>query len=319
MACRSPVLRSCRAIPAGAISVLENPDRQQLGQSFYFALPADWLNGTVDLELRLPNRTLGCREIASTANDCKAQVSFSPAPAPDLRFVGVTWEQTGVVHAPSQADLSFAQRQIASIFPVPQVNATFGSNLDVSYLGGPPRTQLDFIEINTMLDVNRMLDGCINSGLEGCKTFYLGVLIDRPVAVSASGWALNSPPSFIATAYLSDPFVLPHELAAATGQKHTLCAGDEDLPTQIYPYSDGKISQATSGDDAYYGFDVNTRLVYSPEYPRHHESLHAALDVRLDVREPLESAFDDLQCTCAQRAGAALCKRARAPSSSAAS
>jgi hypothetical protein len=248
----------------GSISVLEYPDRQQLNQSLLFSLPTTWLSGTVDLELQGVNRVIGCRDQIGTANDCKAEVSFGPAPAPQVHFVGVNWSKDGVVHAPTQTDLDAVQRQIESAFPVPGLVSSYGANIAPGFSNGGPSSQEDFIILNSQLSVNRILDGCVSSGIEGCKTYYLGVLIDQPQSVINGGMTAGKPPVFVASGYISDWLAEPHEFAAATGQMHTLCRGDEDQPTQVYPYPDSKISLETGGDQAFFGFNTSSRTVYSP-------------------------------------------------------
>ena len=248
----------------GSVSVLEYPDRQQLNQSLLFSLPASWLDGTVELELQGVNRVIGCRDQIGSPNDCRAEVVFAPAPAPQAHFVGVTWSKDGVVHAPSQTDLDAVQRQIETAFPVPNLVSSYGVTIDPGFSNGGPSTQEDFIILNSQLSVNRILDGCISSGIEGCKTYYLGVLIDQPANVINGGMTAGKPPVFVTSGYISDWLAQPHELAAATGQRHTLCRGDEDQPTQIFPYPDSKISLETTGDNAFYGFNTSSRTVYSP-------------------------------------------------------
>ena len=140
----------------------------------------------------------------------------------------------------------------------------YAGNLDATFLGGPPSTQLDYINLNTILEVYRILDGCTSNGLQGCKTYYLGILVDQPTTVGYAGQTAGTPPTFISTAYLSNGLPIPHELGAAMGQLHTLCRGDEDQPTQTYPYPNAMISYDTAGDSAFYGFDVYTRIIYPP-------------------------------------------------------
>ena len=101
----------------GSIDAIENPDRQQLGQSYFFALPTEWLTGTVDLELRGLNRVIDCADTQGHPNDCKTQISFEPGRALAAHFYGFTWAQSGQVHAPNLTNITAAQRQIAVHLP----------------------------------------------------------------------------------------------------------------------------------------------------------------------------------------------------------
>gem|GEM_PF-2191641 len=246
----------------GNIDVLEKPDRLQLMDSFYFELPASWRSGTIELEFRGVNRTIVCRERAGIDDDCKAQVTFSQSPPADIRLVGIAWRENGVRHEPTWDDIRQVVQEIESTFPIPRLNWDSPYGIELVFSAGQPRGRLQFIGLNSMLKIHRTLDGCISSWPVNCKRYYLGILVDPPT-FGVWGWA-DGIPADVATAYLTnDFFTPPHELGHLTGRYHTNCKGDEARADSSYPYPGGKISRDTSGDNAFFGFDINTKRIYS--------------------------------------------------------
>lgn len=244
----------------GNVDILEGPNRSQLNDSFYFELPASWRSGTVDLEVRGVNKAITCREHAGTDNDCKAQVTFTQSPAADVRLVGIIWREDNTRHQPTWADINRVVRQIETTFPIPRLNWDRPYDIEPVFFAGAPGSVFQFARLNEMLKINRLLDGCISSWPVNCQRYYLGVLIDPPEDRELNGMA-DGIPADVATAYVLDGFTHPHEFGHAAGRSHVTCSGNEAGADDDYPYSNGRISQDTSGDNAFFGFDIFTSAI----------------------------------------------------------
>lgn len=250
----------------GSVNILESPNRLQLDDSFYFELPASWRKGTIDLEFRGVNRVITCREHAGTDNDCKAQVTFSESPTPDVRLVGIVWREGNTRHEPTRDDIDHVVQQIKSTFPIPRLTFDWPYNIEPMFFAGAPTSTWQFARLNAMLKINRLLDGCISSWPVNCQRYYLGVIIPPdidPPNNRVNGMA-DGIPADVAIAYLLDGFTHPHELGHAAGRYHTTCRGNEAGADTRYPYPNGRISRDEFGDNAFFGFDINTNSIYGP-------------------------------------------------------
>lgn len=247
----------------GNIDILENPNRLQLNDSFFFELPASWRNGTIELELRGVNKTINCKDHTGTYNDCKAQVTFTASPAADVRFVGIVWKEGDIRHEPTWGDIHSVVKEIESTYPIPNLTWDRPYDIEPVFFVGQPSEPWQFNRMNIMLKINRTLDGCISGWPVYCNRYYLGILVDPPTS-GIVGMADNIPAN-VATAYDTGSFTPAHELGHAAGRYHTTCLGEEGGPDPNYPYPGGRISQDTSGDDAFFGFDIDRKLIYSPQ------------------------------------------------------
>lgn len=250
----------------GNTDVLENPNRSQLNDSFYFELPESWRSGTVEFEFRGDSHTIACREHAGTNNDCKAQVTFTESPAADVRLVGIIWRESDTKHQPTWSDIHEVVQEIESTFPIPELDWDRPYDIEPVFFAGQPSAVWQFIRLNTMLKINRTLDGCISTWPVNCTRHYLGILVDPPTS-GIMGMA-GDIPADVATAYFTYPtdryFTPAHEFGHAAGRRHTTCTGNEGGPDPNYPYPNGRISSDSSGDNAFYGFDISTKRIYGP-------------------------------------------------------
>lgn len=237
------------------VDILENPQRNQLEQSFYFELPRDWRNGTVDLEFRGVNHTIFCREHANTDNDCKAQVKFVKSPTPEVRLVGLIWKDS-VLHYPIDEDFIELVELIESAFPINQLGWDNPYDIKPVFFAGQPNTILHFRRLNLMLAINKALDKC---DTHTCKDYYIGVLVDPP-----SQGVMGLSNGKVTSGYNTENILL-HEFGHSLGRKHTLCNGKESGSDTLYPYNEGKISSYKIGDLAFYGFDTSIKKIYTPD------------------------------------------------------
>ncbi len=241
------------------INVKVNPDRGQLNDSFYFAIPSSWLNGDVEFEVRGVNQNFICKDHSNTENDCKVSSSFTESPPVEVRFVGIIFDQDNVEHRPTTTDITYVADQIFATYPIPYLDYDHPYDIKPVFFDGPPLNVLSFIRVNSMLNIARLMDGCGTN----CQKYYLGVLVDQPSNAALNGMA-GDIPSNVATAYVTDRYTHPHELGHSIGQRHVLCDGSEGGADLSYPYSGGQISNDTLGDNAFYGFNTNSKAIFDP-------------------------------------------------------
>ena len=255
----------------GTIRVLENPDRLQLNDSFYFELPESWRNGTVEFEFRGDSHTIACKESVGTDNDCKAQVIFSPSPKLEVRIVSIVWrgELGWPTHRPSDRQVEEVIQQVRSTFPTYELDITRGEWV-IPWDGRPQYNADgydDFDRIINQLVIMRRMDGCITALPTSCRRYYLGILADPPIS-GVMGMA-GGIPADVAVAYITDNRTPAHELGHAAGRYHTDYNAQRGIDPpeggpQYHEPVDGTISQEKSGDNAFYGFDINTKQVHGP-------------------------------------------------------
>jgi hypothetical protein len=244
----------------GTIDIQENGDshRMNLNDSFYFELPPSWRNGTVELEFKEDNRPIACLDHTDADNDCKVQVTFSDPPLPDVRFVGVSWREGDISHEPNIADIREVVQQLKITYPIADLQWDFPYTIEPIFLATQPSTKLEFARVNTMLSIQRTLDGCVF----GCDRFYIGVVVSPPTNVSSYIAGLSS--EDVLSGYANQYNTLAHELGHSAGRSHTNCAGNEPGADSTYPYKDGRISTDTTGDQAFYGFNIVTKKISVP-------------------------------------------------------
>jgi hypothetical protein len=247
----------------GNIDVLENPNRIQLNQSFYFRLPESWLNGTVEFEFQGDSHTIACKEHADTDSDCRVEVTFEDTPPLDVRLVGAIWkESNGTVHAPTYADMRQLAQEIEATYPIPYLKWDNPYDFQVRF----EDWVADPTTLNIRLAEQRVLDGCVSAFGLGCQRIYVGVIVDPPAGTSLLG--LGGIPPKVASGFWiethANKTIIPHEIGHALGRFHTPFCGAKTLPWWHYPYADGDISPVDSGDNALYGFHITTKYVYGP-------------------------------------------------------
>ena len=268
------------------INVKENPSRLLADNSFYFKLPMEELNGTLELEFQGVGYTPMCSEPDNDNNlnndhDCKVQVTFSDSPALEVKFIDFMWlGEDGSVHLPSRDDHNMVEREIETVFPIPDLkpevrNVPVLANL--SHLG-PPNTDEDFTWLNLELNTIRFMDGCVNdvlTHLSNCQRFYVGILVDPPEFGTLGGATRSVPPkyNYVAAAYYipSHSYLGPaHELGHALGRCHTDNVDNPWTPKEIcfHDPADGAISKDKdeNSPDSYYGFDTNAIDFFGQPY-----------------------------------------------------
>ncbi|MEZ4622706.1 MAG: DUF1194 domain-containing protein [Caldilineaceae bacterium] len=151
--------------------------RAQFDQSLNFRLPDSWLTGTVELEIERVGGQANCQDNTDTANDCKVTVTFTPVAAPEVRFVRVSWTDTGgITHTPTDADIDEMIDRFRAIYPIASMVADRVSH---TYAG----TGVNLSTLNGQLATMRFTDFCWFT----CDRIYYGVLVNSPVSGLANG------------------------------------------------------------------------------------------------------------------------------------
>jgi PKD repeat protein len=244
----------------GNIDVLQYPSRTARNDSLYFEIPPLWLNGTVEFEVVGVGQTIDCKDHANIHDDCKVQVTFQAGGEPEVRMVGIVWNDSqGGVHDPFLGDYWAVVQDIEAEYPTANLN--WNNPYELTYvMDGPPPLWL----VNLRLGQQRLLDGCISGWPFHCNRIYFGLLIDN----QGGDLGLATLDGVVSSGYYrqEDPTTPAHEIAHNLGRRHTACQGNEADPDPDYPYSNGRISPSLTGDQAiYYGFHTRTLQIFSPQ------------------------------------------------------
>jgi hypothetical protein len=249
--------------PGANIDALALPNRAMLNQSLYFRLPPWWDNGTVELEFVGLTHEVDCLEVASTPNDCKATVSFLDTPEAKVSIIGIQWEDSGsTLHDPNLADYEAIVQDMLAEHPIPDLDWDRPYELnDWVDNGGPPDddgtlSDWSLSDVNAELASRRSSDGVTDR-------LYYGLLVDY---VSGADLGLAPRPGWVGSGFYraTDPTTFAHEVGHNYGRRHVNCNGRERDVDTSYPYTGGRISTATTGNNAYYGFHIATQQVFSP-------------------------------------------------------
>jgi uncharacterized repeat protein (TIGR01451 family) len=258
--------------PGGVITVRPNGDRGELEHSFYFHLPARWVDeelaaGTLTLEAEL-NSDRAIQE-TNTANNIvrTGELRFQEAPAFQVRFFRVEWQdEDGVLHVPDASHTTYIENWLRAAYPVPDVIATDGGKITHTNWDGQP----DCSEINDALAWLYSHDG------SPAGVVYYAITDVRGCAPSPGHWA-NGPATWYApwdTDGSMADWYAGHEIGHTRGMDHVCnstdtsgrCPNVPDPPCELYPYywRNGSISPEDAGPTALYGFNTGNREVYPP-------------------------------------------------------
>ncbi len=265
-----------------ALTVRSNPDRNTLGDSFYFRLPDSWTSGnlTVEAEVNPTSLPNAVDEAFRSDNILRTSFSFANTPTMVLRLFSVSYRNNGTVYTPSEKQLREVEDWLRRAYPI----ARLAVIRDSENMNGLNR-------IPTCDEVNRRLfwDNLFLkwAGIDPGPTRYFGLVADVPGgAIWMRGCAVDIPSS-IASGPTGDPnnhsfsswdkdndgesfgdWYTGHELAHTWGRSHVTCRGDEGGPDMSYPMGESGSIGRLGGEDKYWGFDVLLRgpVVYPPTW-----------------------------------------------------
>lgn len=256
----------------GAIAAKASPNRSKVDDAFLFELPGFYTEGTVKLTGLLnpdtEDRDRDPSEPTYENNEISTTVRFERVPALDLVLYSITYTTGGdTVYCPPGWQVDQLVDWLRRGYPVSAVNAIYRA----AYIGDhrPSCT-----EVNGLLAVKRLSDvieRLFGSGTVPAGSHYYGMVDDtagfmRGCAAGIPSSVASGPTGTMTWGWDDDgtygDWYGAHELAHTYGRYHANYCGASG--GAAYPYPSGQISSATTGDSAFYGFDVGTRAVYAP-------------------------------------------------------
>ena len=101
--------------PNSAITVRQNPDRGQLQDSFYFDLPASWLNGTITLEGRISS---GWAQTDPNNDTAAATITFTGVPPLRVWILDMCYTWNGTDHDVPWSDIDAITSYLRRMYPI---------------------------------------------------------------------------------------------------------------------------------------------------------------------------------------------------------
>lgn len=264
------------------ITVGAKPDRNTLGDSFFFRLPDSWTaEGTLTIEAEVNPTFLPNAVDESTRSDniLRSSVTFADTPRMVVRLFSVLYRNGGTVYQPSETQLREVEDWLRRAYPIARLTIIRDVE-DMTNLNRIPTCD----EVNGRLFWDNLFLKW--AGIDPLPTRYFGLVVDASSSVWMRGCAADIP-SFIASGPTGDPnnhsfsiwdkdndgesfgdWYTGHELAHTWGRSHVSCRGDEGGPDSSYPMGENGSIGRRNGNDEYWGFDVYLRgpIVYPPTW-----------------------------------------------------
>lgn len=264
------------------VTVRANPDRNALGDSFFFRLPDSWTAAgalTIEAEVNptfLPNAV---DEATRTDNILRTSFTFEDTPTMVLRLFSVRYRNNGTVYAPTETQLREVENWLRRAYPIARLIVKRDTE-DMTNLNRIPTCD----EVNGRLFWDNLFLKW--AGIDPTPTRYFGLVADASSSVWMRGCAADIP-SFIASGPTGDPnnhsfsvwdkdndgesygdWYTGHELAHTWGRSHVACRGDEGGPDTNYPMGENGSIGRLNSQNQYWGFDVYLRgpIVYPPTW-----------------------------------------------------
>ncbi len=254
----------------GRISVIPDPDRGQINDSFLFELPIGWADdGSLRLtaEIDPNNEKLDPDRLNNTAGVVAEFITAEPL---RLRLINVRFDDRGNIYVADEVHLDLIESWLKKAYPI--------STIEV-------RRSIINYPYDTYPNVNRSIEGLIvlkhfeSLFLDTHPDTYYYAAVEDPrfllqgSAASDHGVAIGpvgDPQTAANQAWDTDAsygdWIAGHEVGHLVGREHVDCPDINAPNIAPYPYEDGKISPTATGDDAIYGFDLDTQAIYGPEW-----------------------------------------------------
>jgi hypothetical protein len=197
--------------------------RENFSDSLNFRLPPAWTTGAGSLQLAWAG---GLQATNGVSNNCAVNVTFSPAPIPQIKFFDVQWTSTnGTLHQLGP-NISVLADRVLSCFPAASVNASYGV-LPVPGLQptnfGTSKSSLTYV--NELLAVQRSKDLEFDSS--AFYQVYHGGIATLPSTIGSAG--RTSPGSLTSASDVQGTYgptrtSAAHELAHNVGIYHDVSA-----------------------------------------------------------------------------------------------
>jgi len=265
-----------------SLKVVSNPDRNSLGDSFYFKLPASWTNAgslTIEAEVNPTFLTNSVLESTRADNIVRTTVSFHNTPAMVLRLFNVRYKVNNVVYQASETEMKEAEDWIRRAYPIHSLIVKRDVE-DMTNLNRLPtcddvngRLFWDnlFLKWAGIDPVPTRLYGLVTNGgsstrfMRGCAADIPSFIASGPTgdasSVSIGAWDVGNDGQTFGDWYMG------HELGHTWGRKHVNCAGTEVGTDSSFPMQNGTIGRRNNSDQ-YWGFDVALKgpVVYPPTW-----------------------------------------------------
>lgn len=247
--------------PGGRITVLTDPNRGQINDSFYFRLPASWDQGTVRLEARVnPDRGLPETNLAN--NSETTTVTFIDGPHLYLHLINWRYQQDGTWYEADSSHVNQMYMWLRRAYPIPGISF---SQRTYEYTGD--FSDLDADEANSIAKTLRQFDIAYGN-LDDRRVVYYNMIDDggrfiRGKAAGIPGSVATGPTGMGTWGWDEDgsygDWMAGHEIAHTRNRKHAEYCGAKGGSS--YPYSGGDLGP---DDGTFYGFNVGEMAVYSP-------------------------------------------------------
>lgn len=265
-----------------SLKVVSNPDRNSLGDSFYFKLPASWITAgtlTIEAEVNPTFLTNAVQESTRADNIVRTTVTFNNTPSMVLRLFNVRYRVNNVVYSASETEMKEAEDWIRRAYPIhnlivkrdvedmtnlnrlptcDDVNGRlFWDNLFLKWAGvDPTPTRLYGLVTN---------GGSSTRFMRGCAADIPSFIASGPTGDAStqtiSAWDVNNDGLTFGDWYMG------HELGHTWGRRHVNCAGTEVGTDASFPMQNGTIGRRNNANE-YWGFDVALKgpIVYPPTW-----------------------------------------------------
>lgn len=234
------------------------PFRSRIDHSFLFEIPTGYNEGRVTLtaELNPPcsTRAYSPLEKNYSNNTISAAILFEQVPTVNFVIYRVGYKKSGIVYYPPLSDAIELTHYLRCVYPMSSTNFWLR---DYFYDDNGDRLP-NCVELNAVLSSIRIKDRANNTVPP--NTRYYG-MVDR-----TGFWMRGcAEPSLFTSCGVNENETGAHELAHNFGRNHPCCPCGEDIPWDLlYPYDEARISQEQTGEEALYGFHINTNEIFQP-------------------------------------------------------
>ncbi|MEM7536090.1 MAG: M28 family peptidase [Chloroflexota bacterium] len=248
----------------GAIAVRAKPNRDALDHAFLFELPTKYTEGNITLIGTL-NPDQSINEVDADNNHANNTITtshaFETVPPLTLVLVGIGYNDDIY---PSEFHRNQLVNWLRMAYPISQINVIHRQDY---WSAGLPTCG----KLNAYLGAKRIWD--IQNGLVPPDARYYALVDDREGFMRG---CVDSSPAWVGSGPTGASFwtwwdidgsygdwYAGHELGHAYGILHANGC-DATSRNSTHPHPNGRISTAKYGDDAVYGFNLETKQIYGP-------------------------------------------------------